>query len=222
MKRFTRAGTLLAVTCTISAYNTCYGQADLQLATALGIVPESLAIAGVELTAIPILFSQLESETSLLDQLSAQSSVANDTIQTLSALITNPGDADVVMVESQYYQALEQLSDLKLQIDQLQLTLFNEVIGSLTSEQATRLQAWRSSVGHDVPAEFRVASRTPDEWNAIELALRAESRSARTGEPIPEQHSTLLAAVRADPAVMNAHNSLDLHLNIIASAFNVE
>jgi hypothetical protein len=222
MKRFTQAGLLLAVICTISTHNTCHGQANLQLATALGIVPESLAIAGVELTAIPILFSQLESETTLLDQLTAQSNAANDTIQTLSALTTNLGEADVVMVESQCHQALEQLSDLKLQIDQLQLALFNEIVGSLTSEQATRLQAWRSSVGYEVPAEFRAVSRSHDEWLAIERAVRAESRCARTGEPVPEQHSQLLAVVRADPCVVSAHNSLYLHLDMIVSAFSVE
>jgi hypothetical protein len=59
-----------------------------------------------------------------------------------------------------------------------------------------------------VPTEFMVVTRSDSDWEMLERAIRREGRCQRTGETLEPEYASLLASVRAEPAVAAAALSI--------------
>ena len=90
----------------------------------------------------------------------------------------------------------------------------------LTGAQRAKLDQIRLNQEWKLPVEFLVVDREETEWVALRDALANERISARLGETPDVAGQTLLAQLRADPAVSTARANIDTNLGLVEAAWN--
>lgn len=180
---------------------------SLSVMQLLSITPEAAVIAGLE--SVASIAANLESEPELRQVLSAQratvEAAASQATTLWNNVLANPDDQQV---ETQYAAAIAGLQSAKSQLASTTEELFDTAVQGLTQAQVDRLVTWRTTQGRRVPPEFRVTSRSDEQWQAIEAALVAEKRAERLGEELDSDHDQVLGAVRAEFDVIAAANAL--------------
>lgn len=195
----------------------------VDLARALGLTPQSLVvteIAGSETAPVGVLLGRLAGANALRASLLTQQAAADDAGSLISeieqVLRVDGSDPEIVQ---QYDNTVASLNAANSQTASIQAQLLDLALDGFPSAQIESLATWRSSLPYDVPDAFRVQTRSPDEWEAVVHALRAEQRAIRRDEPFDGPDATLLAGIRNDQAVIEAENRLALDLASVEQAF---
>ena len=193
----------------------------VSVAVELGITPESMVIAGFQPSSASMVLSSIEAAGAVSQALATQHQVVDTAAAQVTQLVEalfDSGDDEQLL--AQHEAALQQLAAAREQDSQLRSDLFAIATEGLPPQEIQRLIIWRSGAAHRVPPEFRVAERSPEQWRAIKLALRAERRAIRLGEEVAEDHAQLLAEVRSDAALAEAAINLTANLELMQLAFD--
>lgn len=174
-----------------------------------GLTPESFAVAGVtpaQAQSVLVVLGESEEVASALSTAHTEFELRSAALlQAEATLLANPGQPIAVAARdaaaAQVASAAELLSDVR-QSARL------ESLGSLPQAVVAAIDVQARNAAWIVSAELRVLERTPEEWRAIEGALRSEARAARSGSPFGGPEAALLASARADPAVIQAQANL--------------
>jgi len=195
-------------------------QADVltDFTSELGLGPEPLVIAEMSPGGAGEMIAKFEAETGLREQLGIQRASADAAIQTASETAAAMSASPAQDLTDQYQAALSALALAQEAIVGIRDQLFAAVTDELSTSQVGRLNIWRLSAGLQVPPEFRVTVRTPEQWHAIELALRAEARALRYGEDVPGDAAQLLGQVRAESNVIAAQSLLSQNMAAMQSS----
>jgi hypothetical protein len=95
-------------------------------------------------------------------------------------------------------------------------------LDGVSPEAAAKLNAIDAVRKRRVPTEFMVVARAEGDWDQLERAVRREERCQRTGEPLEAEYATLLASIRAEPAVAAAAASIAALLPSVEAALVAE
>jgi hypothetical protein len=69
------------------------------------------------------------------------------------------------------------------------------ILQDLDEDEIERMESWQASASHDVPVHLRIQSHTDQEWEAIELALRAQARSVESGEALSTEEQAIISSL---------------------------
>jgi hypothetical protein len=116
--------------------------------------------------------------------------------------------------------ALAALASATSQQQTLLAGLVDGATADLTGPQRAKLDRIRLNQDWKLPIEFLVIDREETVWVALRDALANERISARLGEMRDAAAQTLLAQLRADPAVSMARANLDANLGVIEAAWD--
>jgi hypothetical protein len=82
------------------------------------------------------------------------------------------------------------------------MSLRTYILQDLDEGEIDRMECWKASALHDVPPHLRIQNHTVQEWEAIELALKAQARSAEAGDPLTtEDQALILSLVTSESTV---------------------
>jgi hypothetical protein len=190
-------------------------------AALIGLTPEALVVASVDLAQATMMLNSIQSEGELRQNLQAAHQAADAAASAVTilaeALRQQPDDGQLV---AQYDASASALQAARDQIELVRGQLFESATESASAEQVAKLLIWRSGNGFRVPPEFRAVERTADEWSSIEAALRAERRAARLNEVLDESVAQLLNTVRSHAAVTAAASQLQANLQAMQGLFD--
>lgn len=192
----------------------------ISVASGLGFTPEVLAAAGVNGTQTAAILANLADSATLVAALEGADESASSAGAALTAaqeaargpFATEESPATVAAAADAYEAALAARTAARA-------ALFDAATSGLGSEVKARLAHAATGLVHSVPISFTVVERSPEAWLDIQSALVAEARAARMSTTLSEDHATLLAAVRAEQAVIAAEMSLDGGLAGVQAAF---
>ena len=192
----------------------------ISVASGLGFTPEVLAAAGVNGTQAAGILADLADSATLVAALEGADESASSAGAALTAaqeaargpFATSQSPATVAAAQAAYETALTARAAARA-------ALFDAATSGLGSEVKTRLAHATTAFVHNVPTSFTVVERSPEAWLDIQSALVAEARAARMSTTLLEDHAALLAAVRAEEAVVAAQTSLDGGLGSVQTAF---
>lgn len=97
---------------------------------------------------------------------------------------------------------------------------FSAATANLTANQRAALTNIRANKGWELPAEYLVANRAEAEWVALRDALANERIAPGVPGSLNASAQTLLATVRADPAVSAARSSIESSLTNVTTSWN--
>lgn len=217
-----RFGVRLAALLCMTVVGSSTLAADIRLMSAeANIAPEAIAASGLQAFGDEIVqnLTGADGEYLAIAQLRAQLTEATHTLTQMSQVLAR--DPSDVEARQQYAAAQSQIANLRAEITTARQTLFMLVTTTLSTEDRQKLEIFRLSTGRVVSPAFRVKSRTDAQWLDIERALIAERRAQRLGQPVPSAAQSLLAAVRAEPEVVQAQANLELHFADVQAAFAV-
>ena len=190
------------------------------LAVEIGFDAEAIAASGLSATDCTAILDRLGAapETvatfhSLKGELAAAAASLEEKTQA-AADGNQPAAEAIPQLRQQVDQASEAVSLLRANLREVGMVGLaasaQEALGSIDSARARR-----------VPIEFMVVSRTSESWDAIEQAVRRESRCARTGETLEQAAATLLESVRGESAVSAAKSALAANKDAIEALLEV-
>jgi hypothetical protein len=214
MNEFHRACVSVLLTAVVTGLaSNAFGEGTVAAAAHIAITPESLVVAGIDAEAASLILTRIDAAGGLRADLATQEQLAAQCGNALTAiremLTEAPDDPQLL---SQQQDLAQQFEAVQGQLQQLRQALVEAATEGLPSEAIERLAIWQDGASYRVGPEFRTKVRTPQEWQAIELALRAEARAARLAETLFPEHADLLAQVRAEVGVIQA--TLDLQSNL--------
>jgi len=187
----------------------------------IGLSPEAMAVAGIDAAGAQTIIERIHGQEAVFDQ----ARLLLEDVQAANAEITftreqlQKGTLDET-IATRYAMATSAREDA-VSLAQSRLDIaYAATLDGFDQAVLDRLAAWRSSQGRRVPAHFRCVERSDSEWKALELALIAEGRSERTGEPLAARHVDTLSLARADAEVVAAEQRLDQSLGGIRTAFD--
>lgn len=193
-------------------------QATISIAHRLVINAESMSAAGVSYVAAAQALDTLQAA----DDLSWAYLSAIEAVDAATATVTArhaeaaTGDDDAIVA---YAAAQVALSTAVTAAATARDALIAEVTDALPALQAAKLAAYQAASDEKVPPAYRVATYTAAEWDAIEVALRAEKRATRKGTELADEHEAVLLDVRANPQVIAAEASLLIMLPEMKTIF---
>lgn len=189
------------------------------IAIEVGVTPEAVAIAGATASQVQEWSASLAEATGLVGAVAEAK--ANVVVRAThlraadAALRRLPGDEALVAARD---SARSEMANAHAVLTEARAAARHEALQDGISAVEPIIITLATNARWLVPIEYRVAQRTPTEWEAIEIALRAEARAERSNESLGSGHATLLAAVRSDPAVIQAKANLDAHLGALTQA----
>ncbi len=191
-----------------------------QVALEIGICPESLVISDLH-AHTQTLLTQLQADQTgrvQLQYLHDQLQAAQATLATATQAAANVGNDSTLA--SQLTTAQQNVTALQGQIVQLRSELLADLTEGLPAAAVERLSTWRNASGFTVSPPFRVKALTDDQWQAVEGALRAESRAQRLGNELGGEQADLLSGIRADMEVIAAGMRLQSSLTTTQAVFD--
>lgn len=183
--------------------------------------PAALAVAGLSHQDAEAILLRLHEEDELRESL-GEAGIALDVANTAltaaaiayrHAPLSSTAASDLAAAELDVHDARAALASVRTQ-------LLAAALYGVSTTAVDVIEAWTDTVGHQVPDEFRVLSRTSSEWIVIEEALRAEKRAVQRGETLDSEHASLLQSIRSDNAVIAA--SLGIQTNLAAIQYVFE
>jgi len=186
----------------------------------LGLTPESAALAALSEAQLVECHAAVLGQTVLLEEIGnvQQSLAIVSEAHQLAIQALDEGEPEQAAIET-HFELLAELEGLKDQLHQIALELQVVMLAPLPQEKADSLLIWLANSTRRVPPEFRVLSLTEFEWRDVERALRLEARAEAEGFEMPEGYETMLANLRADPAVVAAQLNYQLHYSQMQEHF---
>ena len=195
-------------------------QSVLSRAAEAGITAETLAASGATAPVATVLLHRLADAGGAAAALDAALAAADAAAAALTAaqdaLAAEPGDAALAAARD---GAQAVYASAALAAESARVALRLEALGEDAAIYAAPLAVQWSAASRTVPTAFKAVERSAEQWDAIERALRAEARSQRLGAPLDAAHASLLASIRAEPAVVQAQAGLTESLAAIGVAF---
>jgi len=193
-------------------------------AVAVGVTPESLAASGCDSATATAILQSLTAASGLRQQyeqyLTACDS-SNANASGYAELLTDASpdyeDREDAIAESELAQEEFQnsIDEAMVRRDALLAVAMN---AASTGIQA-KIQAFTAAAMYEVPDEFRVLTRSVEEWEALEKAVRAESKAIRKGLQLDSGSQDLLDDTRAEPDVIAAKASFDTNYDAMVLVF---
>jgi hypothetical protein len=186
----------------------------------LSISPETACAAGITAEQAATLF-QTAADT--LDALAPSFQTTDSSVATarleLSNLRTRAASQLDTGLEPMIRQAEATLSSALAAQCTLWQSAFETTIAPLPESQRTLLAALRVNAQQGVPTEFKVVTRTPQEWATLQKALQhVRSREACKLQPTSDKSATVAQAA-ADQTVYAAKQRLDTNLTALRAAW---
>lgn len=193
--------------------------APLDAAGRIGVTLETMAASGLSGSQAAAVLATLADSANLVAAFDNAELAVDSAGEALTAakesargpFANSESPAAVAVAEAAFQSALAAR-------DAARSALFVAATAALAPGTQAKLAAAALNGAHSVPTAFTVVGRTPEAWLDIESALVAEARAARMGTTLAEEHSTLLAAVRAEEAVVAAQTSLDNGIAAVQAA----
>lgn len=190
-----------------------------ETAAGLGFTPESVVVADLQTMAATIL-GRLESAGELRQALETKRQAVDAASASVSQLAmavrSNPDDSQLV---NQFQAASSLLQTANTQLQSTADELRQLALNGAAENQIQRLQRWRDNSDFRVPAELRAAVHTVQEWQFVELALRAERRAIIRSEALDGDNQAILSSIRNEVDVIAATQRLATQLNAIELLF---
>lgn len=197
--------------------------ATLAAAADAGITAESMVVAGATPEAASAALSNIAAATDAVAQLAAARAVVDGACEALAAaeadLLARPGDPSSLAARD---AAASALAAARGSLESARAEVRSLALAGAPSGIGAALTTYLAGEGKGVPPEFRAEPRTPEQWSAIEVALRAEARAARIGGETGASEAALLLSVRSSAAVSEARARIDAGLSAMATVFSVE
>jgi hypothetical protein len=208
---------VLLVTAVVAPTRNALGESTVAVAAHVAITPESMVVAGFDAQSASLILTRIDAAAGLRSALEDQEQLAAQSGNALTAIreLLNEAPDDPQLL-SQHQSLAQQFEAAQGQLQQLRQALVEAATEGLPSEPIQKLAVWQDGASYQVGPELRTKVRTPEEWQAIELALRAEARANRLAAPLAPEHAGLLAQVRAEVGVIQA--TLDLQSNLAGMA----
>ncbi|MCP3999069.1 MAG: hypothetical protein GY722_29000 [bacterium] len=206
----------------VSASATQAQTSVLGTAAEIGITPESLVLADVEQHAPAILASISAASNERLALVAAHQAVdsaSQNMAQVASQLQAGSDEDGLADLIAARVAAEAELLQRRTELQALRDTIRTAVTSGLPPAAVICINTSRQAAAYRVPTEFRVLQRTPEQWKAIERAVREEKKAMKRGVPLAQQYAGLLTAIRSDPQVAGAEQRLVLHLSAVRQIF---
>ena len=189
------------------------GSDVIATAVELGITPESLVLAELDPHADAILarIDLATDERAMLHQIKLSAVGLADQVTHLKQIVM-ASEYDPELMQS-LVDAQASLDATMASIRSAREAIFESVMEGFEQEQVDRVLVWQSAGARSVPHELRSVAREDEEWDRIEVALKAEARANRRGEIVSPSHAAVLAQAWADPTVVQGRARLMLNLS---------
>lgn len=193
-------------------------------AIAVGVSPESLAASGCDAATANAILQSLTAAAGLrlqYEQYLTTCDASNANASGYADLLTDASsdyqDREDVIAESELAEEAFQdsIDDAKVRRDAL---LAVAMYAAPAGIQA-KIQAFTAAAIYEVPDEFRVLTQTANEWEALEVAVRAEAKATRKGTTLDSVFKDLLDDTRAEPDVIAAKAGLDANYDAMVTVF---
>jgi len=192
----------------------------VSVAARIGLEPESIVVAGLHAEVSQIL-GRLGDEATLMAELSIRESVVAQLSSELAEVsLRVQGRMDDAPLRNQFEALTTQRDAAAIQVREALTALRDRSLDGVSAASRATMDLWQETQSRRVPAAFRVKTFDSAQWEAIEIALRAEVRAAQRQVPLGTEEETLLAQVRSDPAVVEASQRLTEHLATVEAAMS--
>jgi len=192
-----------------------------RLAEEAGLAPAGLACAGFDATFTGRLLDNVDAALPERSQLASARGAIDSAVQTIADLHGQlelaPGDDDL---RAYLAAAFVELASARSAWQAARQQLAEAGSDGHGGEVLGRMLECSRAAGAGLPPAFGAAQPSEAEAQALRLALIAESRAERRGEPVPDDARALLQRVRSDPAVVNAQAQLDLRLGEVRAVWS--
>lgn len=194
--------------------------AAVAVAAEIGITPQVVVIANLNVASATTVLSNLAGATTLRQQLNAKHQevdAASATVTEFAELLLN--DPANEATQQQCEAAIAVLTTSKVQVMELRETLFEVAVASLPQETVAMIVGCSAAAPYRIQAEFRATQRTHDEWKFVERALRSERQALRDESDLDETYAAILSNLRSDVKVVEAAIHLQMNLEAMEQSF---
>jgi hypothetical protein len=176
----------------------------------VGLTAEVMATCGAETPSLQAMTSAIVAHGELVEAWMSARAASDAAHQALEeSLASASGGASVPAIDAASLAAAEAAAAAAL----AHLALVECILTPLSSAERSTALALMAAAARRVSPEFRVLSLDGAGWTTLELALIAEARATRLGEPVPTETALFLSSVRSEPAVAAAAQSLIANLS---------
>ncbi len=186
----------------------------------IGVTPESMVVAGFSLQETTIVLNRIQAAQTIREELGLLAASSDNAVLALAmlqqALAEAPGDQNFL---NQIQQATEEVQAIATAITLKRTELQTLALADFPAAKIQRLTIWKNGSAHRVPASFRTALRSEDQWKSIVQALRAERRATIRDEPLDPQFIAILQPVYEDQLVIDADLAMQLHFENMKALF---
>lgn len=191
-----------------------------ELAIEIGLDPVSLAVAGCTPSDVDVMLRELGAAGALAAQLGD----ARSTVETLvcdagaiaEQLSAEPGNAEVRQAYASIVIALDHAC---ARVSELRADLTSVAFEGVSRNRFVAWSVGRGGRGRAVPQAFRAVAHSESELLQLERFATLERRSQRRGRPVHPEAAQRLADMRARYAIVDAQESLAVHLEAIETRF---
>lgn len=186
----------------------------------LGVSSETACAAGVTAAEVVALF---EAGADTADTLAASIQSANEgvssarsTLAQTRRLVSSCGDGSMDSALADAETALQSALVSQVQVYEV---AFAAVTASLPETTRALLANLRAHAGRKTPVEFHVASRTPEQWEALEKALVHIRARQQSGLQATAERQAVVTSASSEPAVYAAKQRLETSLAAVRAAW---
>jgi hypothetical protein len=165
----------------------------------LDLSPERLAAAGVSGLQCDEMFNLGTAYSIQADRMAQFSLAYKNLNQAIDRESKPPKEAD---------RNLPTVAQCQVALEDLKTAALGFLTNELSSETKAKLTKIRSNAHWAIAPEYLLSDRTDQQWLALRGALAAKRFSDRTGNPMPESASQVLATADADQAVVASKAAL--------------